>query len=314
MRNLIRAGDEMVNGQRLDDAYLAPAMDRAEQIRPWHEALAEASAANGRLRGVAIVPLTWITNPGPSGATVKLEDDGTATVICAAAEIGTGAVATGIRQIVADELGLRFEDIRVSPTDTDTGGYDNGAQGSRTIFGMGNAVLDASIKIREQIIESAADLLEAAPTDLTLAAGSVQVVGDPDKSVSLASVAGKASVDVRQLYYSGYQEFMFSDWGGATRSFNLDGLVVYPGRDTADIAYTQIFRTGAMEAARYAGELYMEDERDKMAVPSGVLSGLIRDALVKFLAAAARYGRAWLRTGEAFGAFFGRERVLFNKR
>jgi CO/xanthine dehydrogenase Mo-binding subunit len=192
MRNLIRAGDEMVNGQRLDDAYLAPAMDRAEQIRPWHEALAEASAANGRLRGVAIVPLTWITNPGPSGATVKLEDDGTATVICAAAEIGTGAVATGIRQIVADELGLRFEDIRVSPADTDTGGYDNGAQGSRTIFGMGNAVLDASIKIREQIIESAADLLEAAPADLTLAAGSVQVVGDPDKSVSLASVAGSA--------------------------------------------------------------------------------------------------------------------------
>ena len=28
MRNLIRAGDEMVNGQRLDDAHLAPAMDR----------------------------------------------------------------------------------------------------------------------------------------------------------------------------------------------------------------------------------------------------------------------------------------------
>lgn len=192
MRNLIRAGDEMVNGQRLDDAYLAQAMERAEQIRPWDEALGASSEANGRLRGVAIVPLTWITNPGPAGATVKLEEDGTATVMCAAAEIGTGAVATGIRQIVAEELGLRFEDVRVSPADTDNGSYDNGAQGSRTTFGMGNAVLDASSKIREQVTESAADLLEAAPADLTLAGGSVQVVGDPDKSVPLATVAATA--------------------------------------------------------------------------------------------------------------------------
>jgi CO/xanthine dehydrogenase Mo-binding subunit len=192
MRNLIRAGDEMVNGQRLDDAYLTQAIERAEQIRPWRDAVSAAPSAEGRLRGVAIVPLTWITNPGPSGATVKLEEDGTATVMCAAAEIGTGAVATGIRQLVAEELGLRFEDVRVSLADTDTGGYDNGAQGSRTTFGMGNAALDATAKIREQIIDVAAGLLEAAPADLTLADGSVQVVGDPDKHVPLAAIAATA--------------------------------------------------------------------------------------------------------------------------
>jgi CO/xanthine dehydrogenase Mo-binding subunit len=203
MRNLIRAGEEMINGQRLDDAYLAQAMERAEQIRPWHDALSAASATNGRLRGVAVVPLTWITNPGPSGATVKLEEDGTVTVTCAAAEIGTGAVATGIRQIVADELGVRFGDVRVSPADTDTGGYDNGAQGSRTTFGMGNAALDASAKAREQILEAAAGLLEAAPADLVLANGSVQVRGDPDTNVPLAAVAASAMFTYGPIVASG---------------------------------------------------------------------------------------------------------------
>jgi CO/xanthine dehydrogenase Mo-binding subunit len=192
MRNLIRAGEEMVNGQRLEDAYLAQAMERVEQIRPWRDAVSAAAPAPGRLRGVAVVPLTWITNPGPSGATVKLEEDGTAIVTCAAAEIGTGAVATGIRQLVADELGLRFDDVRVSPADTDTGGYDNGAQGSRTTFGMGNAALDAAGKVREQIVEVAAALLEAAPADLKLADGTVQVAGDPDKQVPLGAVAATA--------------------------------------------------------------------------------------------------------------------------
>jgi len=46
--------------------------------------------------------------------------------------------------------------------------------------------------------------------------------------IPFASVAGRASVDVAPLYHTGYQEFMFPDWGGADRAFNLDGPVVYP--------------------------------------------------------------------------------------
>lgn len=188
LRNLIRAGDEMVNGQRLEDAFLEQAMTRVDQIRPW----APAKKTNGALRGVAVVPLTWITNPGPSGATVKLEEDGTATITCAAAEIGTGAVATGIRQIVADQLGLRFDDVQVSPADTDTGGYDHGAQGSRTTFGMGNAACDAALKVRDQLLDVAADMLEASAADLELADGAVRVHGAPDKQVPLPAVIATA--------------------------------------------------------------------------------------------------------------------------
>ena len=106
--------------------------------------------------------------------------------------------------------------------------------------------------------------------------------------IPLASVAERAAIDPGPLYNEGYQEFMFGDWGGATRAFNLDGLVVYPGRGGEEIAYTQIFRTGAFEAARWVGMITAEDQPDKSAIASATVSGFVRDALLKFFVAAAR--------------------------
>ncbi|MBA0127165.1 xanthine dehydrogenase family protein [Haloechinothrix sp. YIM 98757] len=199
MNNLIRAGESMVNGQQLDDAFLTQAMDKVDEIRPWQDAHTERKP----FRGVAVVPLTWITNPLPAAASIKLEEDGTATVTCAGAEIGTGAVTTGVLQIVAEQLGLRLEDVRVSPTDTDTGGYDGGAQGSRTTYGMGNAALDAATKVRDQVLDVAATMLEAGSDDLEIADGTVRVTGVPDQHVAVASVVATAMFDSGPIGASG---------------------------------------------------------------------------------------------------------------
>jgi CO/xanthine dehydrogenase Mo-binding subunit len=186
MRNLLRAGERMVNGQKLEDAFLIEAMEKVDEIAPWSDL-----TLNKRpLRGFAVVPMTWITNPGPSEATIKLVEDGTVTLICAASEIGTGAVATGLRQLVAEELGVDINDVLVTNADTDNAGWDHGAQGSRTVFGMGGAALDAAGKVREQILDVAGRLLEVAPEDLVLAHGHASVAGAPVKKVALAAVAG----------------------------------------------------------------------------------------------------------------------------
>lgn len=188
LRNVLRRGGQMVNGQVLDDAFLVEAMESVERRAPW----AELTARSRPLRGVALVPLTWITNPGPAEAAVRLAEDGTVMVTCAGAEIGTGAIATGVRQIVAEQLGMPVDDVLVAAADTDTGGYDHGAQGSRTVYGMGSAANDAATQVRAQILATAAGLLEAAESDLELVDGHVRVAGAPDSAVTLAAVSGAA--------------------------------------------------------------------------------------------------------------------------
>ncbi|GAA5127908.1 xanthine dehydrogenase family protein molybdopterin-binding subunit [Haloechinothrix salitolerans] len=187
MKNILRTGDTMINGQVLPDACLDTAMDRLEGIAPWHERRSDDS----RLRGIAVVPATWLTNPGPSGGAVRLSEDGSVVVTSGAVDIGTGAL-TGIRQIVADELGVPVDQVLIARPDTDTAGFDNGAQGSRTTFGMGAAVLDAATRVHEQILDAAAGMLEVSVSDLELADGHVAVRGVPEKRVSLAEVAGTA--------------------------------------------------------------------------------------------------------------------------
>lgn len=72
--------------------------------------------------------------------------------------------------------------------------------------------------------------------------------------VPIAGLAGRQTVDLNALY-NDYTPFLGNDWGGGSRTFNLDGLVVYPGgrQDEGYDAYNHIFRTGAMEGVSLGG-------------------------------------------------------------
>lgn len=199
LKNLLREGDTMTNGQEVVDDGLATAFELVEARAPW----GAVPRTDGKLRGVGIVPLTWLTNPGPGGATLKLNEDGTIGVISAATEIGTGALATGVRQIVADEFAVPVEDVVLLPSDTDAAVYDNGAQGSRTTFAIGMAARKAAAEIKPKVLEIAATLLEAAAEDLEFRDGTIGVVGVPDKNVPLAAVAATATWTTGSLSATG---------------------------------------------------------------------------------------------------------------
>ena len=185
MRNVIQKGDAMVNGQVLDDAYLLEAMASVESRVTWHQHAVP--SAPGKLRGKALVPLSWLTNGGPAEATVHLADDGSIMITSAATEIGTGAVATGMRQIVAEVVGVSVDRVRISAPDTDGGGFDNGAQGSRTTFGSGEAARRAATAVREQIRRSAAALLDCDAGRIELIDG--HAVREGGSSVSFADIS-----------------------------------------------------------------------------------------------------------------------------
>jgi CO/xanthine dehydrogenase Mo-binding subunit len=188
LRNVIRDGDYGPTGQRFDDVALLDGLERVEEVAPWSEV--SQSRPN---RGVGLACVTWLTNAGPGGVALKLNEDGTVSVITAAAECGTGAITQGVTQIVAESLGVEPADVVLMPSDTDAGPYDMGAAGSRTTVAVGSAARIAADEVREQVLRAASDLLEIAPGDLELAEGTVRAKGAADTAVPLGEVATAAT-------------------------------------------------------------------------------------------------------------------------
>ena len=131
----------------------------------------------------------WPCFASASGAYVKLNSDGTGTIITGAQENGTGAVMA-MPKYVAEELGMQPEDFSLLYQDTDAAPSDMGSCGSQTTFNSGRAVIAAAVDLREQLLDAAAEELEAATDDLELAGGAILVKGSPDKSVTIADLAG----------------------------------------------------------------------------------------------------------------------------
>ena len=188
LASLAQDGEPMRNGQPLEQvSILREAFERVDELAPW------VTAGAGELRGVGQAAAVWLTNPMPGHATVKLNEDGTAMVITSATENGSGAVATGLRQIAAETLGLSADDVMVTMPDTDATGYDAGSQGSRTTHVVGRAIADAAAEVRHQVIDHASRMLEAAPDDLVIAEGTVTVAGVPAARLTLGQVAQAAT-------------------------------------------------------------------------------------------------------------------------
>jgi CO/xanthine dehydrogenase Mo-binding subunit len=93
--------------------------------------------------------------------------------------------------MAAEILGVAPEQIRVITGDTDSAPYAGASAGSKTTFAMGGAVVGAAREARRQILSAAAELLEAAPEDLELTDGRVQVRGAPSAGLSLREVGRK---------------------------------------------------------------------------------------------------------------------------
>jgi carbon-monoxide dehydrogenase large subunit len=111
------------------------------------------------------------------------------------ARIGASPHGQGLRttlaQIIADEIGVTPDLIKVVHGDTDRAPYGWGTFASRSLVISGGATLIAARKVRAKLITIASTMLEAAPGDIVLADGAATVAGT-DHSVSIAKMAREA--------------------------------------------------------------------------------------------------------------------------
>ena len=184
-RNLVHEGDEGPTGQVFERIGVIETLEHAAAAIDWDRPLEDGEA-------VGIATGWWPSFPGASGAHLTINADGSGTIVTGAQECGTGAVMA-LPILAAEVLGMRPDEFRILYQDTDAGPYDGGASGSQTTFNNGRAVIAAANEIREQLLDLAADFLEANRADLELVDGMVRVKGSQTSSVTIADLASEAA-------------------------------------------------------------------------------------------------------------------------
>jgi carbon-monoxide dehydrogenase large subunit len=128
---------------------------------------------------------------GSEQATLRISTTGAVEVAMGTGSTGN-SLETTIPQVIAQHLGCSFDDVVFRQGDTSSAPWGHGSGGSRAAVVAGGAALEASVILRERVVNIAADLLEAAPGDLDVIESTVTVRGTPARSVSLADVARRA--------------------------------------------------------------------------------------------------------------------------
>jgi len=134
-------------------------------------------------RGMAITP-GWET------VILTVDPSGFVEVRIGSSPHGQG-LRTTLAQIIADELGVTPDIIKVVHGDTDRAPYGWGTFASRSLVISGGATLIAARKVRAKLIAMASHVLEAAAGDIVLENGAAKVAGT-DRSISIAALAREA--------------------------------------------------------------------------------------------------------------------------
>ena len=166
-------------------------MTKAKDLIRWSdfESFREEARAAGRRVGIGIACYVEGTGVGPyEGGHVQIETSGKVKVSTGLTTQGQGH-QTAFAQIVADELGVPFEDIEVVTGDTRRSPYSVGTFASRAAVMSGSAIALAARNVREKALRLASDALEADVEDLEIEDGIVHVKGAPQSQIALGTLS-----------------------------------------------------------------------------------------------------------------------------
>jgi CO/xanthine dehydrogenase Mo-binding subunit len=155
----------------------------------WDEARKRPRGESHLVRGVGVAGCTWVAGGGgpPATVIVKYYEDGSALLNMGASDIGTGT-KTVMAMVVAEELGVPLERIRIEHADTGTTQYASPSGGSKTVPTESPAVRAAAVDCKEQLLQMAAAELETTLEELVLDKGTISSQADPDKSVAVREI------------------------------------------------------------------------------------------------------------------------------
>ena len=222
-RNLVRADEfpyRIASGIIWDKTGFVECLEAAAQAGHYDNLRRQqrAARAEGRWFGIGLASYAELTgigsripvapgmpiNTGSETAKIRLDSTGSITAAFGVASHGQG-LETTLAQIIADDLGARFEDIRVVQGDSDAVPMSTGTYASRSAVLGGGAAKHASQILREKIKKVASHLLEASAEDIEVSDGRASVTGT-DRAVTFKQIAKAVYSDMRTLPVEARQE------------------------------------------------------------------------------------------------------------
>jgi CO/xanthine dehydrogenase Mo-binding subunit len=185
LKNFLGEGEEDSIGKRLRSVRFREVLQAALDGAGW----AKRKRRPGYGRGIGLFGRH--IGGGDTGVTLTAEPNGTFTVISPTFDQGAGT-HTILRQLVAEEMGVAVQQVRVVVGDTDSARRDSGARASRVTYVAGRAVVRACEEMRSQLAAQAARILECRPEGVEFRNTHFRRRQDPSQQISLRKVVAQA--------------------------------------------------------------------------------------------------------------------------
>ncbi|PZP35258.1 MAG: xanthine dehydrogenase molybdopterin binding subunit [Roseateles depolymerans] len=257
-RNFYSAGQDMTPyGQRVEELHAQALTTQLLASSTYEQRRRDIAAFNATSpvlkKGLAFAPVKFgisfnVAHLNQAGALVHVYTDGSVLVNHGGTEMGQG-LNTKVAQVVAHELGLPFDAVRCSATDTSKVANTSATAASTGSDLNGKAAQDAAHKIRTRLAEFAAPRLGCAVDAVTFADGQVRGGGQALGFKELVAAAYLARV---QLWSDGFyatpglhwdrvklqgHPFYYYAWGGAVCEALVDTLTGESRITRADILH-----------------------------------------------------------------------------
>ncbi len=197
LMNFIREGEKDAVGQELQDVHFAEVLQGALDAAGWNK-----PKKPNRGRGIALSGRH--ISGGDTGVILAAESDGSYLIVSPSIDQGSGT-HTILRQLVADQMKVGIDQVRVVIGDTDTAPRDGGMRASRMTYVAGNAMVQACGELRERLFNEAARMLECRADEIDFDGGRFTLRQDPAQQVALRRVIAQAAEPLKVTVYEDYR-------------------------------------------------------------------------------------------------------------
>ena len=199
LKNALEAGDLLPDRKSMTDVKCREVLEAVGRASDWDRLKRRPNVGRGLAvshRNVGI---------GDANARLTVRPDETVSLLTTYTDTGTGS-HTILCQIVAEELGIAFESVKLEIGSTNTFRSESGTGASRVTYVLGQAVQQAVAKLKALLQRQAAEIFRCTPEEVVLKAGRLVFQRDPSRSLSLGQLATAAAAKGPSIEVQSYFE------------------------------------------------------------------------------------------------------------